>query len=131
MNSRSRRSRLGLGRLGLERVEQLVAARGAVGHRQRDVEREPLGVDVGHHVLDRQPGGLADPLDQVAALPPRAVLGIGGDDDRVRVVLLDGVHRRGVRVGIADLADASIPSERTNPTARSTRAWAASKTESS
>src|SRR5690348_5607652 len=37
--------------LGLERVEQLVAAGGAVCDRERDVERQAFGIGVGDHVL--------------------------------------------------------------------------------
>ena len=36
---------------------------------------------------------------------PEDVAGIGRDDDLVGSVLGDGVHRRGVGVGVADLAD--------------------------
>ena len=82
--------------------------------------------------VDRQPGGVPDALDQVAAQPSRAGLRVGGDDDLVGLVLVDGVDRRRVRVRIADLADrAGSPSARTNSSARSTRTWAASNTASS
>ncbi len=104
MNRRSRRS-LSAGGLGLQRVEQLVAARGPVGDRQRDVERETLGVDVGDHVLDRQPGRVATRSTRSRRSQPERCVGVGRDDDRVGVVLADGVHRRRVRVRVADLAD--------------------------
>ena len=105
MNRRPRSfSVLGL-HLGLERVEQLVAAGGAVGDGERDVERQSLGIGIGDDVLDRQPGGVAYAVDQIAAQPARTRLGIGGDDDLARPVGVHGVDRRGVGVGVADLAD--------------------------
>src|SRR2546427_681024 len=69
-------TRLG-GRLLLELDEQRVARRGAVGDRERDVEGEPLRVDVGDDVLDRQPRGLTHALDQVAPEPARAGRRVG------------------------------------------------------
>ena len=73
-NSRAGRPACLVG-LALERLEQLVAAGGAVGDGERDVEREPLGVDVRDHVRHRQPGRLAHAVEQVAAQPARARLG--------------------------------------------------------
>ena len=54
------------GRLGLEVLEQLLAAQGP----GRDDKRRPVGpglvLEVDHDVLDGQAGCIADPLDQIA-----------------------------------------------------------------
>src|SRR5947209_1927867 len=96
--------RLGLCLL-LECFEQLIATGGAVGHRQRYVERQPLGVGIGDEVLDGKPGRLTDAVDQVGAQPAGSRLRIRGDDYLLRVVFADGVHRGAVGVWITNLAD--------------------------
>ena len=73
---------------------------------ERDVEGQALLVEVDDDVLDRA-GRVAsrDALDEVAAQPARRRRRVGRDDDLVGVVLGDRVHRGGVGVGVADLAD--------------------------
>ena len=51
------------------------------------------------------PGGVGDALDQVAPQPARGRGREGRDEHLVGVVLGDRVHRGGVGVGVADLAD--------------------------
>ena len=55
-------------------------------------------------VLDRQPAVGAEPPDEVAAEPARALARERRDDDLVRPLVADRLHRRGVRVGMRDLA---------------------------
>ncbi len=91
--------------LAFSDVQQRVAGRRLGRHDQRDVERDALGVDVLDDVGDRQAAGLLDALDQIAAQPARDRRREGRDDDLVGMVLGDGVHRGGVGIGVADVAD--------------------------
>ena len=90
---------------GLERLEQGGGGGGAVGDREGDAEGQALLVEVDDDVLDGHPGRLGDALDEVAPQPARRRRRVGRDDDLVGVVLGDRVHRGGVGVGVADLAD--------------------------
>ena len=55
-------------------------------------------------MLDRQAGVLAQPLDEVAAQPAALLARERRDDDLVDALVVDGLQRRGVRVGVHDLA---------------------------
>ena len=56
-------------------------------------------------VLDRHPLSLVQALDEVAPQPARALLGREGrDDDLVDPLVVDGLHRRRVRIRVRDLA---------------------------
>ncbi len=62
------------------------------------------GRNVGHDVLDGHARVLAQPLDDVAPEPARALAREGRDDDLVDPLVLDHVHRGRVRIGMGDLA---------------------------
>src|SRR5437763_29475 len=94
-----------LGRLRPHLLEQLVASHGAIGDDERDGEGRALLREVDDDVLDRQPGGLADALDQVLAQPARLRDRMGGDDDLVGAVVGDRVHRRLKGVLVAHVPD--------------------------
>src|SRR6185437_1933091 len=59
---------------------------------------------VDDYVLDRQPGGSLDALDQIPAQPPGLCRRMGRDDHLVQAAVGDRVHRGQERVGLADLA---------------------------
>ena len=104
MNSRSRPPSPAAHALQL--LEQSLAVGGAVGDHERDVERAVILVHVGDDVLDRErPPPRVMRSTKSRRSQPEAAAGQRRDDDQVGVVLGDRVHRRGVRVGIADLAD--------------------------
>ena len=66
-----------------------------------------------------EPRRVAQPCDHVLAQPARARLaGEGGDDDLVDPLVVDGVHRGGVRVGVGDLAVRVDALRRAAPRAR-------------
>ena len=99
----------------LEVLDELAARGGLVGQHERDVERQALGVDVDHDVLDRQAGLVLEPLRQVAPQPARGHGGQRRDDDLVDAVGADRVGGGVERVGVADLAgalDALVAHER-------------------
>ena len=88
----------------LQALEQLLAAEVLLATTSVDLERQALLLEVDDDVLDGQPGGVVDALDQVAPQPARADGGVRGDDDLVGPALGDRVHRRQERVGVADFA---------------------------
>ena len=68
------------------------------------VNGSALAREVHGDVLDREPGCVFDPFDEVASQPPGTGGGVGRDDDRVGTALGDGVHRRQERVAVAHFA---------------------------
>jgi hypothetical protein len=60
--------------------------------------------EVGDDVLDREPGGVLDALDQISPQPAGVDGRIGRQDDLLRPVYGDGIHRGQKRVGVADFA---------------------------
>ena len=55
------------------------------------------------HMLDGQPGVLAQPLHEVAPEPAALRARKRGDDDLVHTLVVDDMHGRGVRIGVDDL----------------------------
>ena len=92
-------------RARLELLEERGGGGGAVGDGEGDAEGQALLVEVDDDVVDRAPGGLGDALDEVAPQPARGGRRVRRDEDLVGLVLGDRVHRGGVGVGVADLAD--------------------------
>src|SRR6185437_3978074 len=97
------------GGLGREAADQLLATRRLVRHDERDSEGQALLGEVDDYVLDRQPGGSLDALDQIPAQPPGLCRRMGRDDHLVRAAVGDRVHRGRERVGVADFAGCRDP----------------------
>ena len=60
--------------------------------------------ELGDDVLDRHARVLAEPPDEVAPQPARPLAREGRDDHLVDPLVVDRLHRRGVRVRVRDLA---------------------------
>ena len=59
----------------LEALDELIAGGGLVGEHERDVERQALGVDVHHDVLDRQPALQLEALGRSRLSQPEVTAG--------------------------------------------------------
>ena len=123
MKSRVAARRLGGGHRLAARWISGVAVGRAVGDDERDVERRSRPAEVGDEVLDRHVDGVLDALDEVAPQPARA-----SASGSVEMMIRSGWYSAtasivgGVRVGVADLADASMPMLAQHAAARGRRA---------
>ena len=92
-------------RAAVRRRRPVVLVRGGLGVRAHAGPLRPVRPGRRRHdVLDGDARVLAQPLDDVAPQPARALAGERRDDHLVDALVLDDLHRGGVRVGVRDLA---------------------------